>query len=106
MARNWKDVRAQAVSDGTLSEDGIARAAEELRGVERAWRLAEVRKAHNVTQAELARAMGVAQPRVSAIERGALDRSEMGTLRAYVESLGGRLRVIADFDDQTLTLRG
>jgi hypothetical protein len=43
--------------------------------------------------------MGVTGPRVSAIERGDVERVEASTLRAYVEALGGRLQVIAEFGD-------
>jgi hypothetical protein len=33
--------------------------------------------------------MHVTQRRVSAVERGELDRTELGTVVAYVEALGG-----------------
>ncbi len=48
--------------------------------------------------------MKVSQARVSKIERGNLSRTEIGTLQSYVEALGGKLRVVADFGDQTLTV--
>jgi hypothetical protein len=48
--------------------------------------------------------MTVAQPRVSQLERGDLSHSELGTIRAYVESLGGHLRTVADFGDQLITI--
>ena len=48
--------------------------------------------------------MHVTQGRVSQIESGQLDSSELGTLRSYVEALGGTLRVVADFGDLSLTL--
>ncbi|MGC0376064.1 hypothetical protein RKD28_003580 [Streptomyces sp. SAI-229] len=47
---------------------------------------------------------GVVAQRVSAIEHGELDRAEVATLRAYVEALGGRLRVVADFGDAEYTV--
>jgi hypothetical protein len=43
--------------------------------------------------------MGVSGPRVSDVERGKLDAVSVSVLRAYVEALGGRLRVTAEFDD-------
>lgn len=52
----------------------------------------------------MAAAMGVAQPRVSAIERGQINSAELDTLRSYVEALGGRLRLVADFGDETITV--
>ncbi|MFJ6723970.1 XRE family transcriptional regulator [Streptomyces sp. NPDC091281] len=70
----------------------------------RAHRLAEVRREQALTQRQVASSMGVSAPRVSAIEHGELDRTEVATLRAYVEALGGRLRVVADFGDAEYTV--
>jgi hypothetical protein len=49
--------------------------------------------------------MHVSQARVSNIERGELSRTELGTLQAYVEALGGHLKIVADFGDETLVVR-
>jgi predicted XRE-type DNA-binding protein len=70
----------------------------------RAWHLAQVRSEQDRTQQEIADAMGVRQPRVSAIERGELDHVTLSTLRAYVRALGGSLRVVADFGDREYRL--
>jgi transcriptional regulator with XRE-family HTH domain len=70
----------------------------------RAQRLAEVRKRQNVTQVEVAAAMGVSQARVSRIEKGQFGRGEVDTLAAYVEAPGGKLKTIADFGDETYVL--
>ncbi|MGC5009307.1 hypothetical protein ACLQ2R_00945 [Streptosporangium sp. DT93] len=35
---------------------------------------------------------------------GQIDRAEVATLRSYVEALGGRLRVVADFGDVEYTV--
>jgi predicted XRE-type DNA-binding protein len=85
----------------------------------RAFRLAEVRRNRALTQREVADAMGVSGPRASDVERGKLDtvsvsgprasdveRGKLDTvsvsgLRVYVEALGGRLKVTAEFDDST-----
>lgn len=48
--------------------------------------------------------MHVTQARVSKIESGNLQHSELGTLQGYVEALGGKLRVVADFEGQTITV--
>jgi predicted XRE-type DNA-binding protein len=50
--------------------------------------------------------MKVSQPRVSAIERGELGSTELGTLEAYVEALGGKVRIVAEFGDDALTIGG
>lgn len=70
----------------------------------RAYRLAEIRREQALTQKDVADTMGVSAPRVSAIENGETDRTEVATLRSYVEALGGRLRVVADFGDTEYTV--
>jgi DNA-binding XRE family transcriptional regulator len=104
MARNWQKVRTEAVTNGQLNPNDVADARTTLDDAVHAYRLAEVRKAQGVTQASVAAAMHVSQVRVSNIERGELRRSELGTLQSYVEALGGHLRVIADFEDHTITI--
>lgn len=106
---SWDETRAKIraiqEANGTLRTPAEeAAAVERLRAECRAYRLAEIRKAKQLTQVEVANAMGVGQPRVSQIERGELDVAELPTLRKYVEALGGRLRVVADFGDSTLNL--
>jgi DNA-binding XRE family transcriptional regulator len=103
MARNWKDVRADAAP--LLDEQRIANERKALRAEVRAYRLAEVRRGQGVTQSELAQRMGVKQPRVSAIERGRLSATELGTLESYVNALGGKLRVVADLGDESIVVR-
>jgi transcriptional regulator with XRE-family HTH domain len=59
--------------------------------------LQELRKAHNKTQTAVAKALGLTQDQVSRLEQ----RSDvlMSTLRKYVESMGGRLSLVAEFPD-------
>jgi predicted XRE-type DNA-binding protein len=45
--------------------------------------------------------MGVSGPRVSDVERGNLDVVSISVLRAYVEALGGHLKVTAEFGDSS-----
>jgi len=70
----------------------------------RAYKLAEIRREQDLTQRDIADSMGVSTPRISAIEHGEIDRTEVSTLRSYVEALGGRLRVVADFGDTQYTV--
>ncbi len=102
MATAWSEVRAEAA--GRLDEQRITNEKKLLTEAVRAHRLADVRKQQSVTQNDLAVVMKVSQARVSKIERGNLSRTEIGTLQSYVEALGGKLRVVADFGDQTLTV--
>lgn len=104
MARNWRDVRAQAVADGHVDETKVAELSETSRRAENAARLADIRKEHRFTQARLAECMHVSQARVSTIERGDIGHAELGTLQSYVEALGGRLTVVAEFGDRAITV--
>lgn len=60
--------------------------------------LAMLRVKRNVTQVQLAEAIGKTQPAVSRIERQ--DDMHVSTLIEYVDALGGRLRLVASFDDE------
>jgi len=68
---------------------GIAKRAGELAS------LKDLRQAFEHTQVDLARSLGVGQDTVSRIEK----RSDMllSTLRRYVEAMGGRLELVAQF---------
>jgi transcriptional regulator with XRE-family HTH domain len=62
-----------------------------------ALRLAEVRQARGLTQADVAAALHVSRPRVAAVEKQR--NLNLSTLREYVEAMGGRLEVAAVFDE-------
>jgi len=80
----------------------IAAGMDQLRAEQRAYRLAEMRRRLGITQADVATRMGITQSRVSAIEHAKPGATELRTLAAYVEALGGRLEIIADFGDHRL----
>jgi predicted XRE-type DNA-binding protein len=71
-----------------------------LRGTPAANVLRNLRHSKNLTQAELADLLCVTQERVSALERGGVARAQIGSLRRYVEALGGQLRVEVDLDGE------
>lgn len=96
--------RREAAGLSVRSADEKQAAMDRLTAEVRAFKLAEVRRDQALTQRQIAASMGVSAPRVSAIEHGELDRTEVATLRAYVEALGGRLRVVADFGDAEYTV--
>lgn len=60
--------------------------------------LQELRQAHKLTQKRMAAVLGVGQDSVSRLEQ----RSDLliSTLRGYVEAMGGRLSLVAEFPDQ------
>ena len=103
-ARNWRDVRAEALKVGRITEDSVAEARRRHDEQARAWRLRQVRQARLSRQEDVAAAMKVSQSRVSRIEGGDIEHAELGTLRAYVQALGGELQVTADFGDERLIL--
>jgi DNA-binding XRE family transcriptional regulator len=78
--------------------------AQALVSINRAHRLAEMRKRLGLTQADVAERMNVRQERVSAIERAKVDTSELRTLAAYIKALGGRLEIVADFGGERLVV--
>lgn len=41
---------------------------------------------------------------MSKLERGDLSRTELGTLRAYIEAMGGELRIEAKFGNDSVDL--
>ena len=60
--------------------------------------LQELRHAHKLTQKRMAEVLGIGQDSVSRLEQ----RSDLliSTLRGYVEAMGGRLSLIAEFPNQ------
>ena len=57
--------------------------------------LRELRRAHKLTQERVAETLGIGQDQVSRLEQ----RSDLllSTLRSYVEAMGGRLKIVAEF---------
>ncbi|HEV2372909.1 MAG TPA: helix-turn-helix transcriptional regulator [Streptosporangiaceae bacterium] len=100
-ARYWDDL-VEDFGFTTEEQQAVQTGAGRMIAEMRAQRLAEVRKRQNATQVEVAAAMGVSQARVSRIEKG--ERSEVETLAAYVKALGGKLKIIADFGDESYVL--
>ena len=67
--------------------------------------LRDLRKARNQTQARVAEKLGINQENVSRIEQ----RSDLliSTLSGYVEAMGGKLNLVAEFPDRPpVTLSG
>lgn len=57
--------------------------------------LQALRKAHKLTQEDMAEKLGIGQEGISRLEK----RSDLmlSTLRSYVEAMGGKLSIIAEF---------
>lgn len=85
---NWEDLKDEFGFSAQEAAEVEQRTAAMLSEV-RAYRLAEVRKRQKMTQTAVARTLGVTQGRISAMENGAISRSEVETLAAHVAALGG-----------------
>lgn len=93
----WKEVRKRAVKPE--DEPLIAREREAL---EAELRLAALRKRRKASQATVAKRLAVSQSNVSQLERGADPR--LSTVAGYVDALGGKLEIVAVFDDERVVL--
>jgi hypothetical protein len=87
------------------SADDIEAAGAALAARNRARTLALARSRLDLTREDVARRMGVRPARVAAIEQAEPGATEVRTLAAYVEALGGRLEIIADFGEERVVLR-
>lgn len=80
-----------------LAEDVVS-ASEEMREADRvhAMGLAALRRAADLTQTEIARSLGVSQAAIAKTEQ----RRDLllSTLRAYLEAIGGHMRIIVSFE--------
>jgi DNA-binding XRE family transcriptional regulator len=68
----------------------------------RAHRLRELREAAGMTQAQLAERIGVGQRQVSKIENGDLDNAKIGTIRSYLQAVGGDMTIEYVLGDQRI----
>jgi ribosome-binding protein aMBF1 (putative translation factor) len=104
MARNWNDVRAEARATGKLDEERISELGRRMRAEVRAHRLVEIRETLGLNQSDVAERLGVSPALVARIERGEMSDAEIGTLRAYLDVLGGELEIVAKFGDVRITI--
>ena len=68
----------------------------------RAHRLRELREGAGLTQAQLAERIGVGQRQVSKIESGDLDNTKIGTIRSYLQAVGGEMTIEYVLGDQRI----
>jgi transcriptional regulator with XRE-family HTH domain len=68
--------------------------------------LADVRRARDLTQEELAEALGIKQTSVSKIERAHERHADLylSTLRRFIEAMGGELKLVAAFPDAQIPI--
>jgi len=96
MAKRWADLKAKLPA---ARRARMQRRTDELL---LEMDLRELRKLVGVTQTELAERLKKTQGEVSQAERR--EDYRLSTLRRYVEALGGKIEVIADFGDKRIRL--
>ncbi len=96
MSKNLDDMLARRPVNREVVEEHKKQMLSEVRS----YRLRELREASEVTQVELASRMKVSQNRVSRIEHGDIERTQLDTLRKYVEAVGDELRVEVEIGDE------
>lgn len=104
-ARAYDDTRslAEEFFPGQAAEVEAGAAA--LAARNRARTLAEERTRLGLSQTEVAQRMGVSQDQVAGIERADSGTIDVRTLISYIEALGGRLNLTADFGGDRIILR-
>jgi transcriptional regulator with XRE-family HTH domain len=95
--KTWPEVR------GRRSAETEARFRTVTADMRTAMRLADIRKARQLTQATLASTMEVAQGEISKIERR--EDLYLSTLRRFLEGMGAELVLVARFADQDIPVQ-
>ena len=87
MAMTLKDF----VAEHPVDRERVDAHKERMPAEVRAYRLRELREQAGLTQQQLADRIGVSQRQVSKIEHGDIDNAKVGTIRGYLEAVGGGL---------------
>jgi predicted XRE-type DNA-binding protein len=87
-----------------VNRDAVDAHKARMRGELRACALRELREAQGLTQTQLAGLLHVSQNRVSAMERGEVEHTQVDTLRRYIDALGGQLRIEVDLGDERIQI--
>ncbi len=108
MARSWQEIKAEKArldaANGRDMDAAQADARTRTHAYVLGFRLAQLRQEMGLSQSTIARRMGISQPRVSQLETGDVGQMEVDTLSRYVMALGGRLKLVADFEDHDVTV--
>lgn len=98
MAKKFRDL-----ATATLPPAARRRAAARTTAMLAEMPLQELRRARQLSQDELAKALRATQGEISRIERRA--DLYVSTLRRYIEAMGGRLMIVAEFPDGAVRIR-
>ena len=96
MAKSFNTLRKQ------MSAQAQKRAAEKAKAILQTMPLAELRRARELSQDQLAASLHIKQASVSKLER----RTDMyiSTLRHFIEAMGGHLDIIARFPEGSVKI--
>lgn len=101
-SKKFSEIRDEARRDPERArriDEAKERAVEEIVS----YRIAELRKALGITQAQLAAMIGKSQSAISQLEHGEIGLS-LETLRSIVRQLGGEVEIAAVFDDRRVLI--
>lgn len=94
--KSWHEIQVR--HSKRSSEERAATKARAIADLEiECMTLAQIRRARALTQTTMAQVTGMAQGDISRLERRT--DSYIGTVRRFVEALGGKLTMIAEFPD-------
>jgi ribosome-binding protein aMBF1 (putative translation factor) len=99
--QDWEILERELHAAGVSPEE-IEAGARTLLAQARGHQLAEARKELGLGQRDIAARMGVSVARISQIEHG--EATSFEVIARFVEALGGRLDLVADFGDRTVRL--
>ena len=88
-----------------ITRDSITAEQERTRDRIEAYKLAQIRRLKDLTQASVAQSMGVSQKRVSELERGELGSMRLDTLSRYAEASAENWLQASSFPIVPLRLR-
>src|SRR5262245_9096044 len=97
MARRWEDVPAEVMATGRIDEARVAELRRQMLAGIRAYRLVEIRETLGLDPDDITTQRGVTFSTISQLERGDMDHTEIATVRAYLDALGGELELVAKF---------
>jgi len=100
MTKSLDDVLTNRPVDRAAVDEHKRRMLDEVR----AYRLRELREAIGLTQVDIADVLEVSQNRVSRLEHGDIERTQVDTLRRYVEAVGGQLHVEVEIGDRRIQI--
>lgn len=105
--KSWNEIKKIMEADPG-HDQLMAEARQETADREQAYfrGLADMRRARDLTQEELAEALGIKQTTVSKIERAHERHADLylSTLRRFIEAMGGQLKLVAVFPDAEIPI--